>query len=535
MKRGALAMTIALLALLGACLAASPASAKSPVYNFEAKPSLTQAGGHPDIYTYFDIGNRYTQQFPSMCFCESAKNIRIGTPPGVIGNPHAVPKCALSDFITRNCTPDAQIGVIVVGIGGYEGTSGYLLTPLYNLEPRSGQAGLIGFLESLLATPTLQDVSARTDSDYGLDVTVEGLTQFAAPHEVTQVLWGVPADPIHDALRYPVGSIGSLCVDEDGEYFNPSPFIFGEGAVMPEGCQFNTPPFKPTKSNAPLKPFLSNPTTCEVELHATIDTSAYDGGLDHAESSWPPTIGCDQLGFNPSLSAVPTATQTDTASGVDVRLSVPQGDSPNVPSASQIKAATVTLPEGFTINANAADGKTACTNSEASFGSREPARCPEFSKVGTVEIESSALPGRSAAASTSATRCPATATASSSPPTASGPASNSRERSGPARIAAGSRSPSKTFRRARSPNSTSTSSAPSEACSRPRPSAGPMRSRAPSSPGTAPFPTRARPSSSTSRPARTGGRARARRGRSAPRCAPGPRTTPRAPSPRSRC
>ena len=39
------------------------ASAKAEIYAYEAKPSNTQAGAHPDLLTYFRIGNRYTQGF----------------------------------------------------------------------------------------------------------------------------------------------------------------------------------------------------------------------------------------------------------------------------------------------------------------------------------------------------------------------------------------------------------------------------------------------------------------------------------------
>ena len=103
--------------------------------------------------------------------------------------------------------------------------------------------------------------------------------------------------------------------------------------------------------------------------------------------------GCDQLSFNPSLYAQPTTTETDTASGIDVNLSVPQQLSPNVPSPSELRATTVTLPAGFSINPNAADGKTSCSDAEARFGTAEEAQCPEYSKVGSLTIESSALPG----------------------------------------------------------------------------------------------------------------------------------------------
>ena len=51
------------------------------------------------------------------------------------------------------------------------------------------------------------------------------------------------------------------------------------------------------------------------------------------------------------------------------------------------------LPEGFSINSNAADGKTSCSDAEASFGTTNEAHCPEASKIGTLNIETALLPG----------------------------------------------------------------------------------------------------------------------------------------------
>ncbi len=79
--------------------------------------------------------------------------------------------------------------------------------------------------------------------------------------------------------------------------------------------------------------------------------------------------------------------------GIDINLTVPQQLSPTIPSPSELRAATVTLPAGFSINPNAADGKTACADTEALFGTEEESQCPEFAKVGSLTIESSALPG----------------------------------------------------------------------------------------------------------------------------------------------
>lgn len=114
--------------------------------------------------------------------------------------------------------------------------------------------------------------------------------------------------------------------------------------------------------------------------------------MSETSSVYPATTGCDQLSFNPSLSAQPTTTSTDTPSGLEVNLSVPQEESPETPSPSEIRSTTVLLPEGFSLNPGSVDGKSACTDAEARLGTPEEAQCPETSKVGTLSLDSSALP-----------------------------------------------------------------------------------------------------------------------------------------------
>src|SRR5262249_2179268 len=93
------------------------------------------------------------------------------------------------------------------------------------------------------------------------------------------------------------------------------------------------------------------------------------------------------------LSSLPTTEAADSPSGIDAQLKVPQSLNPNVPSPSEIRATRVTLPPGFTLNSNAADGKTACTDEQSAIGTREGAICPATSKIGTVELDTAALPG----------------------------------------------------------------------------------------------------------------------------------------------
>lgn len=369
--------------------------ADTPITSYSALPSTTQAGGHPNLEVQFAVKNRALQNSKSACNCEDAKNATFHLPAGFIGNPHATPQCTLAEFSAEECPIDSQVGIANV----HASDNGEIPfdTAIYNLVPPPQDPGLLGFKIFIFNTPQFTVLSSRTGGDYGLDSTVTSIYHGAFPLEsVRQVLWGVPADPSHDPLRINpafnpngIGNtsfIGELC-DANGSKSTDDP------STIQKLCYLNFSGFPPSPSNSPLTPFLQNPTTCGSPAATSLQVLSYDGGTTEADYPWPQMTGCDQLSFNPSLYALPTTTATDTPSGVEVDLSVPQQLSPAVPSPTELRGATVTFPEGFSVNPNAADAKTACSDADARLGTEEEAQCPEYSKVGTLTIESSALPG----------------------------------------------------------------------------------------------------------------------------------------------
>ena len=98
-------------------------------------------------------------------------------------------------------------------------------------------------------------------------------------------------------------------------------------------------------------------------------------------------------GLLPGPDASPTTAETDAPSGLNVDLSAPQFQGFAV-SPSELKSAEVIFPEGLTINPDAADGQTDCTEAQANLESEAPAECPDSSKIGTFQIGTEALPGR---------------------------------------------------------------------------------------------------------------------------------------------
>lgn len=365
-------------------LAANSASAEEPlIKSLSMEPSTTQAGGHPDIF--LDLAwnaslnveaggeGEACQQNPP---CLAAKTIGVHWPTGFIGNPHVAKKCTLAEFSTASCPVDSQIGVFEIQIGFW------LYFPAYNMETNPEQAGLLALRTPLISSSIYLELTGRTDSDYGLDAISSPQLRLLDPGRIRGHLWGVPADPVHDVERFisPMSSVGA-CYRE----------FFPGTEGCPSGKLFVSPTF--AQASIPPAPFLQNPTTCGEELVAAADIDYYNApSAPRFEASYPTTTGCNQIGFNPSITAKPTTSRADTATGLDTVLRVPQPQSPTTPSSSEIRTSRITLPPGFSINPNASDGKVACPESATGIGSLFAASCPEFSRIGTAVIDVAALP-----------------------------------------------------------------------------------------------------------------------------------------------
>jgi hypothetical protein len=409
------------LAGLAAGLLAAPAQGSVTIHSFEAIPSTTAAGAHPDFLVSFALSTH--QGNPTPCACTDAKDVDVHLPAGLIGSPRSLPQCDVAQFASEHCPVDSQLGVAEVGVAIVPGefTSAAFIAPVFNLVPPPSQPALLGFKSGALLSPTFEDVSARTDSDYGLNVDAVSIEHFFPLVEFKQLTWGVPAAPIHDYLRFGLsqnplvtGTINNglkrLLCDANGnrstndpasiyqacEVNDPSePYRPGAiGEIAPRAQQGTPGPGHPVSSNSSTTPFLQNPTTCgDASLVSTVDVLAYDGEETHAESPWPATTECEKLSFNPSQAISPTTEAADSPSGAEFRLTVPQFESPSVPSPSELRDALVTLPEGFSLAPHVTNGKQTCSDTQARFGTTEEAQCPEDSKIGSLTVETPILPG----------------------------------------------------------------------------------------------------------------------------------------------
>jgi hypothetical protein len=358
---------IALPALLALAFAA-PAQASIVIDQFETTSSESGAGTHPDLTTTFKLDE------PGVS--EAAKDVVFEAPEGVFGNPNAVSECTAADFAINECSPNSQAGLATI-VAKTDAEPEELLgtAPIFVLVPQEGETARLSFVVPKLDIPIAIPIAVRTGSDYGLRFTVKEISQLTPLAEAKLSFWGYPADPGHKSQRFPKGAPGSPA---------GCPGIEGTGCLK-----------QGTEASIPVQPLIDYPTSCTGQpLVTALQVRSYKdpGTWSTAESQYDPVTGCEHEQFNPVLAASLTTEEADSASGLNLTFTVPQPLGKN-PTPSQLKAVTVTLPPGVTINPDAADGQSACSDDQANFGSEGPAECPDNAKVGTISIYSPALNG----------------------------------------------------------------------------------------------------------------------------------------------
>jgi hypothetical protein len=378
-----------------------------PVHPENANPNDldTQAGSHPfDMTTSFRLHKNPLEELTGEY---RAKDVSVNLPAGFSGSIVSVPQCSMFALANEKigCPTSSQVGVVRVYLGGHTGSGE--LAPVYNMMPSDGGTAELAFPVAIVTQPVI--VKVRTDGDYGIVAQTRGITEYEPFEGLTLTLWGVPADPRHDAERFtPLEGTASIA---------------NLGGRHPGG-----PNDEPLSDSTPLSAYLTNPTECSGQLEAKIYADSWvsparfnpdDGRPDLSDPNWitastpmyPAGVtGCGKMRFNPSLSVIPDTTQADSPSGYSIGLHVPQSTDPNDLATSALENAVATLPQGLAISPGAADGLQACTGelgqepggpaNEIGLTSLEPTvkfsdaqpTCPPASQVGLVELKTPLLP-----------------------------------------------------------------------------------------------------------------------------------------------
>jgi hypothetical protein len=341
--------------------------------SFHVTTSTGQAGAHADLTVSFDFAHEAGATF------NDARTIIVELPTGLIGNKTAVPTCTVAQLVgsaspgdrgSPECVPGSQVGVISFELHLSGSSFEQVSIPLYNIEVTSfGVAAQFGFNVKGTLIEVL-DASLRP-GDSGITVTTPNIEQLGEARNVSVTTWGLPAAHIHDSQR------GLECYSSD------SPVCDGGGK----------------SANLPVKPLLSNPTSCEHHIaHMEADSWEEPENWTRAETEvTPATTECERVPFKPSIEVQPTTRSVESSSGLEVSLLVPQAqawESSTGIAEAHLKDSVIALPVGYTANPSLASGLGVCAvaqfeseTSSSAFG----AGCPPESKIGEVDVETPVL------------------------------------------------------------------------------------------------------------------------------------------------
>jgi hypothetical protein len=369
-------------------------------YEFVNEPyTFSQAGGHPwaltaiQEFTSEELPETASFPHPSFVPTRDPKDIVVGLPPGLLGDPMAVERCPLTVALEEQCPDAAQVGVFrLKWSGGKEA-----LGPIVDVMPEAGQSAEFVLELEVHHRPVLTGHLVRGPQGYGFSVASNNIPESSGLIAAETTFWGVPADPSHDPLR------GLECAS----------VYYGD----PLTCDIRTGG-KPAKVT-PV-PFLTLGTDCAAgPQKATVradswqepgrvgDNQQYFGYVE-AETTMVGVTGCDLLQFHPTIEAQPDTLLADEPVGLGVNLKVPVDEAPQSNATPQLRESLITLPEGMSVSPGIVDGIRACdefgpeginiTGPESEevglSGELQLAsgHCPDASIVGTAEAFTPFLP-----------------------------------------------------------------------------------------------------------------------------------------------
>jgi hypothetical protein len=375
-------------------------------YSYPKEPNLTeareagytQAAGHPAVgITAFKVNTE--GEFPNEAPAGIAQgsvvtHVRTDVAPGVSTNPEAVEQCSFKDFGEEAlpgsglyhapaCGVNSEIGVnkVVAYIGPQPAPNPSdipLEGKVYNLEQPEGLASDFG-----VALPLPIEL---TEAKLKKAFAEQG-------HPI-----GEPGEKILEEAQYYAHTLIEGNVEWAGDYHD-----YYEINVSPElPLIASRLSLKGDIGTTGHGGFITNPSNCAGPGPHTSNTVTLKSavGQEGARNYTAPigTEGCNGVPpfalvpFAPTFSVTPETTQSDKPTGVRAELALPHDPSPTGIDSSQLKNATVVLPEGMTLNPSAATGLKSCTAAQFGIGTRNPITCPLESRLGTVSLNVPDLP-----------------------------------------------------------------------------------------------------------------------------------------------
>jgi hypothetical protein len=348
---------------------ADPAFGPTAFTNYIAAPAgspSTQAGAHPyELTTNINLANNYRQTpngYLTLTSIHDVKDAVVDLPLGFLGSALATPTCTLAQLSTGLSGNSGGQGCPKAAIVGRLTTKPDSLTSvdsaIWNIAPEHGVAAEFGYVDAANGSHVLYSRVVPGPNGYILQVTSPDIPAVTLYH-ISTTFFGDPATR---------NGSGNLPV---AMFTNPSQC---DGRPLVTAIHLDSWQH-PGATNPDGTPDLSDPNW--------VTTTATS----------PPVTGCNKLHFEPSVTVKPDSTSADSPAGLDVEIKVPQSEDPGTLATPPLKKGVVVLPAGVSVNPSAADGLGACSPAQIDLDSVSAPRCPDSSKVGTVELQSPLVPG----------------------------------------------------------------------------------------------------------------------------------------------
>ena len=339
----------------------------------------TQAGSHPYELTVslaYNVSAREGPPSEEPLASAAPKDLEVKFPPGLIGNPNAVPQCSQQAFLeleVLNCPLDSEVGTVKPFFYGSFHSAVY---PVYDIVPPAGEPAELGFsVAGIGHIPMFFHL--RGNGEYGLTASLNGIPESGPLQGAILTLWGVPADGNHDLERE--GTFGQGH-EQDGEFCKPQVEVEG-GVEKRVSCP----------SGIAARPFLTLPSRCQPSAPTVVETDSWENPGPPFQSlsgelAGDAITGCEQLSFTPSLALAPETTQAGSPSGYTVEVHVPQNEDPTALATPDLRRAVVSLPAGVVLSPSVANGLQACSEEQFALQSLTAGSCPTRSQIGAVKI-----------------------------------------------------------------------------------------------------------------------------------------------------
>lgn len=308
------------------------------------------------------------------------RTISVDLPPGFLGNPTATQRCA-EGLLDSKCPLESQVGLagpVATNFGSSPRISGVHSAEAPIGYPAKFTFGVVGDLyqANLLA-------SLRSDEDYGVTITAPNIAQINPVYGSFASVWGAPGSPDHDKQR---------CA-----HFDPS----GVGVEC-------GPIAKGTQETA----FVTMASDCAMEAvqppsaKVSFDSWQDPGNFNNEVFALPAVTDCSALSMaGATFSLSPEREEAASPSAYEAEMTLPQDGllEPEARATPPLKHTVIAFPSGVTLNPSAADNLATCSLAQIGWKGndfkapnrirfdKEPVKCPDASKVGSLEVSTALL------------------------------------------------------------------------------------------------------------------------------------------------